>query len=101
MSDLGNDIRLVVDTGKVSIGYRNVLRSISNTSANAVVVASKGNTELINDIKHMCNIASVKVITFDGNPTELGALCGKPFSVNALAVLEQGSSKILTEDYGV
>jgi large subunit ribosomal protein L30e len=36
---------------------------------------------------------------FEGSSIELGAVCGKPFSVNSLAVIEAGESKILNENY--
>ena len=38
----------------------------------------------------------VKVHVYEGNNMELGALCGKPFSVSALAVIDKGTSNILT-----
>ena len=38
----------------------------------------------------------VKVHIYEGNNMELGALCGKPFSVSALAVIDKGTSNILT-----
>ena len=38
----------------------------------------------------------VKVHVYGGNNMELGALCGKPFSVSALAVIDKGTSNILT-----
>ncbi|MCL4411212.1 50S ribosomal protein L30e, partial [Candidatus Marsarchaeota archaeon] len=30
-----------------------------------------------------------------GNPIELGAVCGKPYSVSTLAIIEAGNSNIL------
>jgi len=41
MADLAGDIRLAVDTGKVAIGYREVVKSISSSEAKAVVIATK------------------------------------------------------------
>ena len=38
----------------------------------------------------------VRVFTYDGNNMELGAICGKPFSVSALAVIDKGTSNILS-----
>ncbi len=99
MSDLNNDLRLVIDTGKVAFGNREVMRTISSATAMAVVVADKGRREIIEDILHTCKISGIKVIRFGGNSLELGTLCRKPFSVNALAVLESGNSNILKEEY--
>jgi len=99
MADLAGDIRLAVDTGKVAIGYREVAKSISNSEAKAVVIAAKGKKDIIDDIVHMCNIAGIKIIKFNENSLELGTICGKPYSVNALAIIDQGSSNILNESY--
>ncbi len=99
MSDLTNDLRLAIDTGKVSFGHRSVIRQISSNGAQAVVVAAKGKKEIVDDITHMCNVAGMRVIKFNGNSVELGAASGRPYSVNCLAILEAGNSKILNEEY--
>ncbi|MCL5419668.1 MAG: 50S ribosomal protein L30e [Candidatus Marsarchaeota archaeon] len=99
MSDLTNDLRLAIDTGKVSFGNRSVSRLISTNSAKAVVVAIKGKKEIIDDLTHICGVAGMKVIRFNGNSLELGAACGRPFSVNSLAIIESGNSKILDAEY--
>lgn len=99
MSDLNKDLRLAVDTGRVTFGHREVLRSISSGSAMAVVIANKGKQDTVGDIRHLCNIANIRIIGFNGDSLELGALCGRPYSVNALAILEAGNSDVLKEEY--
>jgi large subunit ribosomal protein L30e len=97
IADIGNDIRLAVDTGKVTLGHRAVMRAISENGALAVVIASKGKKEIVEDITHLCTVSQTKLLRFSGNSLELGALCGKPYSVNALVVLDAGSSNILKD----
>lgn len=99
MADLNNDLRLAVDTGDVVIGSRAVAKAVSANKAKAVVVASKGRKEAVDDLVHACKIAEVKVIRFNGNSLDLGAVCGKPHSVNGLAIVEAGNSNILNEEY--
>jgi large subunit ribosomal protein L30e len=99
MSDLNNDLRLAIDTGKVSFGYRSLVRSINANTAKAVVLATKGKKEIVDDVTHVCGIADIRIIKFNGNGLELGAACGKPHSVNGLAILEPGNSNILNEKY--
>jgi large subunit ribosomal protein L30e len=99
MGDLNNDLRLVIDTGKVTFGSREVSRAITAAKAKAVIVAAKGNKEIVSDLLHVCKIAGVRTISFNGNTLELGTLCGKPHSVNALAIIEPGNSGILNEEY--
>ncbi|MDE1861093.1 MAG: 50S ribosomal protein L30e [Candidatus Micrarchaeota archaeon] len=99
MSDLNNDVRLAVDTGKVNLGYREVLRAIHDNKAKTVVLAAKGKKDIINDINHLCRIAGIRTIMFGGNSVELGAICGKPYSINSLAILDPGNSNVLNETY--
>ncbi len=96
---MSNDVRLAVDTGKVSLGYREVLRAVNSNSAKAVVVASSGKKGIVDDINHVCRIAGIRLIPFKGGSLDLGTVCGKPFSVNSLAIIESGHSKILNEEY--
>lgn len=97
IADIGNDIRLAVDTGKVTLGNKEVVRAISKSTALAVVIAAKGKKEIVEDITHLCSVSQTKLLKFSGNSLELGALCGKPYSVNALAILDAGSSNILND----
>ena len=46
--------------------------------------------------KDLTGDLDVKVHVYDGNNMELGALCGKPFSVSALVIIDKGTSNILT-----
>ncbi len=99
MSDLNSDIRLVVDTGEVSIGHKETTRAVSASKAGAVIVAKNGKKEIVEDLIHICSIAGTRVIEYQGNAVSLGALCGKPYSVTALAIINAGNSPILKEEY--
>ena len=95
MADITNDIRLAVESGKTALGKRSVAESIRNNQSKLVVIASINNKGNMLDMEHIAALASVKVIKFNGNAVELGAVCGKPFSVAFLSVIEPGNSKIL------
>ena len=99
MADLNKDLRLAVDTGSVVIGTEETMKAVSGNRAKLVVVSTKGKAETLADIAHQCNVAGIKLVKFNGNSVELGTVCGKPYSVNSLAVIEPGNSKILSEDY--
>lgn len=99
MSDLVKDIRLAVDTGKVAIGANEVMKAISADKAKLVIVATKGKKETIADISHSCSVGEIKLIKFKETSLQLGTVCGKPYSVNAIAVMESGNSNILNEEY--
>ncbi|EQD64231.1 50S ribosomal protein L30e [mine drainage metagenome] len=95
MADITNDIRLAVESGKTALGRRSVTKSIRSNQSKLVVVASINNKENALDIEHIASLANIKVVKFEGNAVELGAVCGKPFSVAFISVIEPGNSKIL------
>jgi large subunit ribosomal protein L30e len=99
LADLSNDIRLAVDTGSVALGTNETENAISANRAKLVVVTSKGEVSSTSDVMHLCSIAGVKVVKFKGSSMELGTVCGKPYSISSLAVIEPGNSKILEEEY--
>jgi large subunit ribosomal protein L30e len=90
-----NDIRLAVDSGDVALGARQVIRSIESSSAKLVVIASGNKADAINDIKYITGISGIRLEIFTGNSMELGSVCGKPYSVSVLAVIDPGNSNIL------
>ncbi|MDE1865625.1 MAG: 50S ribosomal protein L30e [Candidatus Micrarchaeota archaeon] len=99
MADLANDIRLAVDSGKAVFGVKESIDSMMASRAKAVIVASSNKRDRINDIMHLAKLSEVKVIVFQGNPMNLGVVCGKPYSVSVLSIMEPGSSNILKENY--
>ncbi|HLC37940.1 MAG TPA: 50S ribosomal protein L30e [Candidatus Norongarragalinales archaeon] len=91
--DLSQSIRLAVDSGKVELGLQKTLKLSLVGGAKAIVVSKTcpGGKEL----QGYCKASKIPLLEFNGNGVELGAVCGKPFSVSALAVLEEGNSDIL------
>ena len=90
MIDEARALKLAVDTGTVWLGASDVRKAIAAKKARLVVVASNAPAEAVHAA------GGVKVHTFPGTNAELGAACGKPFAVSALAVLEPGESNILS-----
>ncbi|QRF74512.1 50S ribosomal protein L30e [Candidatus Micrarchaeum sp.] len=98
MADLSSEIRLAVDSGVTALGLNSVIKSLRDAKAKLIVVASKNKESTMQDIAHMAKVANVPMEIFEGNPMELGAVCGKPFSVSAVSVIEEGNSNILKRD---
>lgn len=99
MTDLSNDIRLAVDSGTTALGANDVSETIRSNSAKVIIVASKNKKNAVQDVFHLAKIANIKVLIFQGTSLELGAVCGKPYSVSMLSVIEPGNSNILNENY--
>ena len=88
--DIGRALKSAISTGKVEFGVDQTTKAVKDGKAQMVILARNcPSAELKGDI-------GVKVDVYDGNNMELGALCGKPFSVSALVIIDKGSSNILT-----
>ncbi len=83
-------LQVAVKTGKVLIGSNETLKAVKRGQAKLVILAS-------NCPKHVRAEVETKVKTFNysGTSTDLGATCGKPYAIAALAVAHLGESDIL------
>lgn len=95
--DLQRSIRLAVDSGKVTLGSQRAVQHALHGDAKLVVISKNCPTEVAKDLKHYCNLSEVRILDFNGTSIELGTVCGKPFPVSALSVVEEGDSDILTQ----
>ncbi len=88
MIDVARALKAAVDTGEVRFGVRSVRQATKAGKARLIVVASNCPQDLSG--------IGAKVLAFGGTNAELGAACGKPFSVSALAIVDPGDSNILS-----
>jgi large subunit ribosomal protein L30e len=87
--DVPRALRVATDTGDVRFGLREVRRAAKGKSAKLVVIASNCPPDAVP------NLGEVRLLRFPGTNVDLGAACGVPFSVAAVAVINPGDSNIL------
>ncbi|MBI5226875.1 50S ribosomal protein L30e [Candidatus Micrarchaeota archaeon] len=95
MMDLERSIRLAVDSGKVSLGSQKSLEHARRGDAKLLIMAQNTPAGLAEDLKHFCSLSDLRLVQFKGTSMQLGTVCGKPFPVSALSVIEPGDSDIL------
>ncbi|WP_255334612.1 50S ribosomal protein L30e [Methanosarcina sp. KYL-1] len=78
-------------TGKVIVGANRTIDAAATGTAKLVVLASN----CPEDIKKKIQATSVPVLEYTGTSVELGPVCGKPFTIAAMAILDAGESDIL------
>ena len=66
-----------------------------NGEAKLIVLADNCPADSKQDLEHYCKLASIPLLEFEGTSAELGVVCGKPFPICAITVLEAGDSDIL------
>jgi large subunit ribosomal protein L30e len=91
MIDLGRALKTAVTTGKVVFGVQQAEKAAKKGEAKMVVISSNCPSEFLRS-----TTVGVPVRVFEGTNMELGALAGKPFSVSALAVIDKGTSNIMS-----
>jgi large subunit ribosomal protein L30e len=90
--DMNRALRQVVQTGEVHFGVRQAKKALRANSAQLIVVPENIPDDTLEELR---GIAKVPMVRFEGTNFELGTICGKPFSVSALTVIEAGDSDIL------
>ena len=95
MVDVGKAVRMAVKTGKVVLGTKRTLQLIKQGKVKLAIVASNCPTEIREDLEYYCKLSNIPIYTYDGTSWDLGAVCGKPFMVAVMAIIDPGDSEIL------
>lgn len=91
--DLAHALKVALQTGKVRIGLTESLEAASAKAAKLLIVATSCPEPKLTGHPRFDRIP---IYHYEGNAVELGAACGKPFPISALAIVEPGSSAILS-----
>ncbi len=95
MVETTKEIRRAVDTGEVIFGTKNSEKSLKNGSGKLIIVA-KNLPKLVKEkLVSFADISKTPYFEFEGTGLELGSVCGKPFTLIAMVVLNQGKSQVL------
>lgn len=91
--DLKTSLTTAVKTGKVWLGANRTKKALLIGNPKLVLI-SDGYEEK-EEMKYLCKLANVEYHILKLPSLSLGALCGKPFPVSALAIINPGDSNIL------
>lgn len=95
MIDVDKAIASAVKTGKVSFGASSAVQNAQSGRAKLIIVAVNAPKNMREDIEYYSKLSNVPLIVYKGSTLDLAAVCGKPFTVSALSIREQGDSEIL------
>ena len=90
--DIAKSLRTAIRDGTVSLGAKNALKSIHKGDAQLVILASNCPQRF----RDVILSSSVSTANLEVNSLELGAVCGKPFTISALSIVDPGSSDIMS-----
>ena len=90
---LRNKLALIMKRGKVTIGFKNVLRALNSQKVHEVFVTNNLSPLKWMQLQYYRTINKFEIVKFNGNNNELGSACGKLFQIGCLAVLDYGSAE--------
>ncbi|MDH5811569.1 MAG: 50S ribosomal protein L30e [Candidatus Methanomethylicaceae archaeon] len=92
--DLSKELKVAISTGKVEVGYKVSLKALNRKKAKLIVMASNTPENLSSRIKQIAG-TEVPLYIFPGSSWDLGGVCGKPYQVTTIAIIDPGESSIL------
>lgn len=96
MKQLKQKLGTAVKTGKLVFGSKNVIKLLLNGTSKLIILSGNCPQDVKERIVYYCKLADVPYhIAAKATGMEIGAACGKPFNISALAVIKEGDSTIL------
>jgi len=95
VADIERELVTALKTGAVILGTRKTLKLLKLGKVKAVIVAANAPPEIKRDILYYAKLGNIPVYIYPGTSVELGAVCGKPFTVMSLAIIDPGTSRIV------
>ena len=93
--DANKEIRRAVDTGKVSFGFREAKKKLLAGEGEMLIVSKNMPKNEKETLKQIANVESKKFYEYPDTGLVLGSVCGKPFVISTMLVIEAGKSKVL------
>jgi large subunit ribosomal protein L30e len=91
--DLAHALKVALETGTVRIGLTETLDAAQSKKARLLIVAKTCPDPTLSKER---TIGKIPVYHYEGTAVDLGQACGRPFPISAMAILDPGSSAILT-----
>ncbi|KAK9029066.1 hypothetical protein V6N11_026189 [Hibiscus sabdariffa] len=92
---INNRLALVMKSGKYTLGYKTVLKSLRNSKGKLIIIANNCPPLRKSEIEYYAMLCKVGVHHYNGNNVDLGTACGKYFRVCCLSIIEPGDSDII------
>ncbi|KAL4319304.1 hypothetical protein GQ457_18G006610 [Hibiscus cannabinus] len=92
---INNRLALVMKSGKYTLGYKTVLKSLRSSKGKLIIIANNCPPLRKSEIEYYAMLCKVGVHHYNGNNVDLGTACGKYFRVCCLSIIEPGDSDII------
>ena len=93
--DLQKSIRIAVETGKTKMGSKEGKILALKGGAKLLLVSSNCPKQVKEEIVYNAEKSNVKYYETSFTSMEIGSICGKPFPVSVLSIIDPGNSDIM------
>ena len=99
---INSKLKLVMKSGKTTLGFKSALKAIRSQKAKMVIIASNCPTLAKSQIEYYSMLSAskenpgTKVHLYSGSNNDLGTACGRYFRVSMVTINDPGDSDILT-----
>lgn len=93
--EVNKEIRRAVDTGTVVFGTKVAKKKIMAGEGEMLIVCNNMPTNEKEVLKHLVSVEGKKFYEYSDTGMVLGSVCGKPFTVSVMLIMDAGKSKVL------
>merc|ERR1712046_459750 len=93
--NINTRLALVMRSGKVSLGYKQTLKTLRNGKAKLVLISANCPALRKSEIEYYAMLAKTGVHHFAGSNVDLGTACGKYFRCSSMTITDPGDSDIM------
>lgn len=91
---ISSKLRLIVKSGKFSIGYKSTLRNLKDGKCKLIIVADNCPPGRRLELEYYSMLNKCSIHHFYGNNSELGIACGKMFRCSCFGIIESGDAEL-------
>uniref|UniRef100_A0A7S2WZQ2 Ribosomal protein eL8/eL30/eS12/Gadd45 domain-containing protein n=2 Tax=Chloropicon TaxID=2302914 RepID=A0A7S2WZQ2_9CHLO len=95
--NINSRLQLVMKSGKYTLGYKTVLKSLRGGKSKLILIASNIAPLRKSEIEYYAMLSKTGVHHYSGTNTDLGTACGKYFRVSCLSITDPGDSDIVKQ----
>lgn len=89
------ELRNTIDTGKIIYGSNQAKKECLIGEPKLIIISSTISRTDKDLFKHYTKLLKIPFIEYPEGSIELGSVCGKPFSISIIAIIDEGKSSIL------
>jgi large subunit ribosomal protein L30e len=95
MRDLKDELTGVMKTGKVVLGSKRVVKTLLTGNLKLIILSSNCPDDVREELMYYIRLSKTPYDIITDDSIELGSICGKPFPISTIGIVDEGESDIL------